>query len=1151
MTATEYQSYGYINTVVSEIYKDIPTEHPFPAAHLPDLYKYITNEYLLNSSQECVYTYFSVAKGSEPPIGIFSKCAKKKNANSVCRYTQAVGWAWSEGELYRDAFDSILKFGFYSENEVDRAAQGKVLPFGHGSDAGKIDLNLQIHPSALRVLLCAAFLRWMRSDPLVRIAVPAKYTGELYNTYVLSAVNQLYSYLPVGLRLKAGFSSYLPTGGEKGLPNLYFGFIPESEADKTAVFLDGSSLAVYQNMPKSVGRGPLDYLINALLERTESHQRQLLINTLFADADGRQKIATLTPSKYYYIADTLRLMTHTKSTLEMMPAWFSFCSAPEKYPLSLIPELWDMIRKELTEPVFSDYLEEKYPDAMPLEDYAGSLDKIAVFLEVGPVVNQCFWARTTQILSKSQNLDAVAFFLKNEKELKKFGKQTYDQHLVDWKKRLIKEAISASLDVLEKLDSNATDCQQIQSNSAEIQQKYKQFLASYLQEAESGQVLNAVQLRASDHIAALVHKKFQEVQKMPVDKMEQIQAAIAGTQTLLTQLKGTIGDKAGEARKTLQAFKGDLEAKLNANSTIKKKINSELQTYSDYFKAIAHIFKAMRENRCLEPHDQEVFMKKAREKKPKTENSYFEAYAKSIGQPLTMESLHKQNLLVIRCVLQDLQEFFAQPYSLDSRSSVQAMYDSIVKRQALIGHFLGVDSITLKLNDAEVGTEKLKSSLILDNVQLTDKEQRGTIETLMKAGAYGGADLPKLGALYVEQNQAIKPLLDAISLGCFKNATELEYRLGLEPVCSAAVSNGVSWEDLESSLGIQKLSNSAVKKAFDKLRNDAREVENLENKVKTIQQAAYHEKSLKEEAQKEIDRIHQDAVKQEKTLRAEADRIQQIADQERDLKEKAQKEIDKIKKNTGYRSRYPLIITAAVLGVLTVGLITTSGLLYLKNKEQAKAIQARDIKLEDMNAVIKSNFDLETNVELKDLEIQGLLAEQQKTAGLSFVLNNLESYAKVVRNMIDSKDTAGSQYAVFNRRYCSRNKDYYVTLANGELVTWGEYCFWECYFVLRDYETASPEIFDQKDIQVQVKAALLLYHGVLETAPVEKKYQKTTEKVTLPDKYAPIEQSLENDFEKIIETIRKGPELTFQIVDPPADLHVNRYLQRYAQSSKD
>ncbi len=1051
LKAWEYKFYGYVNTVVSGVYLDAPMEYPFPAAYISDLYKYATNDYFLDSDFDSIYTYFSTSKSGNAPVGIFSKCARKTDSTSVCRYTQAAGWAWSEGELYRDAFDSILSFGFYSEKEASAIATREAAPaFGQGSDSGNLDLaDFTIHPSALRALICSAFLRWMRSDPLIRIGVPSKYVGEAYNSYVLSAVNKLYSYFPVGLRLKAGFSSYLPAGKEKGLPCLYFGFVPESEADRNTVFLDGSSLAAYQKLPKAVGRDSLDFLINTLLETEDPHQRQILIGKLFADGDGGSKIIGLTPTKYYYIADTLKLMKHSESSLEMMPTWYTFCKDPSKYPTSLVQDLKDLIRTELTKPVFSAYLEQEYPNGISLEVFAETYPKAAVFLNSSDVVGECFWDRAEEILSKSAAEAVLPFLQENEAGLKKFDKQRYEQCMSSTKNRLAEEVKAAALGALDRKNQQASTCQQCRDAGAQVQEAVKNKLAPYLDNTKIESVIAAVAVRTADHIAALVEKDFLSVEAIETVKIEDVRLVIQKAEALMKQLAKNPGDKTSALCQQIQHFLSEKRELLGDRGLIQQKLEEDFEKDPDYFHAILYISKTMQENDFLQPEDQEMFLQKASQKKPDTEHAYFEAYARSTGAALVMKNLRQQDALLMRTVLLDLQLFFALPLRLNSPLNAQAMYDSIVKRQALVRHFTGKAAVTVEVDGNSVDADLLKAALLL-NTSNTDTEK--WISYLMKQGAYNGKDLPKLCTLYARNGLKKKGVLTAIFAGSFANASKSDCLQGLEILYQALNEAGKSpLENIEGVLKEQPAPCLAAEQAFKTLRqNKLREKEKdsaLASAKSRIAEAQDQVRSAEKRASEAEYRAH-DAESQVNAL---------------------EKKLRKRKKGGA------AVAFAVVFATLFLGTAAAGGLLYLRDKSIHADLEAQ------IYQGVQTQASLESDIQTKEAAMETLSKEFSEKFQ-NMVQISIDGYVAPLR-AIAATDVADPVYQMYNTHYTTQDRDQIVTTVNGCDVTWGEYFLWKCYFLSQTQEEVTPEAFTQEEITDQISAVLRLLYGDTDNVP--------------------------------------------------------------------
>lgn len=824
LQAWDYKPYVFINTVVSEVYTDIPMEIAFPskpAPYIPEINKYVTTDYFLNSSLPSVYTYFTVFDNDGKPVAIYGKCARKTNAISVCRYTQAAGWPWSEGELYRDAFDSLLRFGFYSEAEVDALSAGAAAArFGCGQDSAPLDVTFQIHPSALRALVYAAFLRWQRSDPLVRIGVPAQYKGEAYNAYVLSAVRTLYSYFPVGLKAKAGFSSYLPVGKEKNLPSLYFGFVPQEEADSATLFLDGSSLAVYEKMPKTLGKKSLDYFINSLLGMEDPAARQSFIEKVFTDVDGKNKIQGLTPVKYTYFSDTLLLLNHEKSTLEMMPEWIRFCNAPEQYPSSLVPELYNAIKTELNAQVFADYMDAEYPDSMTLEAFAEKYKQITNLCCTSSTLREGFWNRLDAFLTncRASNAEVLTFLQQQEKGLKRIGLARYQQTYEQWRSRL---AVQVKREAFAAMDSFKGSYEQSRQQFKQIRKQAVESLKLAFTPDEAAAILREIQEHGSELTVKSIMAAFLPISRRKVENSAEIQSVISEAEGIFRALETENGPTADEARKLVSDFINVRSQSLGQRDVVKRRIFSELRMQQDYFAAIEIISANMAANNSLEKPDQDAFLAQIRNLKPQTEREYRTVFQSRYGKALTFENLTHLDPLVMACVLKDLSAFFATPYRLGkSNLSARELRDKIVHRQAQVQQFQEGQSLTVDLDGAKLNAELLKTILTPDAGRKISRENLRVVEdgtlALAESGVFGGEEMYAIFAMFIQNDLKIKKLLGLMFAGCFRNASEDDYMRTLEAAYQSLRSQGrkAPVEDISDVLAHQRSADSTAKNAF-------------------------------------------------------------------------------------------------------------------------------------------------------------------------------------------------------------------------------------------------------------------------------------------------------------------------------------------------
>lgn len=347
--------YQYIKSIVSEIYKDLPGKFNFPPECMDEVRQYCLDDSFLATGVSGVLTYFSSSEQGRPVV-VYAKTAKKSTAKSVGYYSQCLGWSWTK-ELPQNIAEEVFGSVFMEENELDTyCAQNMEVPKIVKHVEPK---EIEISTDAIRAVLYGVMSRWLVGNAPVRIAVPE---NEAYDPYVLSAVQSLYAYFPMALRMRAGFCSYLPAG-QTVRKKIFIGFIPESAADDSTIFLDGRSSSAYRKYI-SVGTGvkSIDRFIEHL-SHLQPSDRYTFLDGIYEDVEGSgdpQKIISVSVEAYDSVGKMLAYMDEEKSVSTLLPFWLDFLSGQERFPANMRCELTDHIGKRLTAEEISAYAVERF-----------------------------------------------------------------------------------------------------------------------------------------------------------------------------------------------------------------------------------------------------------------------------------------------------------------------------------------------------------------------------------------------------------------------------------------------------------------------------------------------------------------------------------------------------------------------------------------------------------------------------------------------------------------------------------------------------------------------------------------------------------------------------------------------------------------------
>lgn len=351
--------YLYINSIIHEVYRDIPCGCSFPAAIRQKMQRYSANDDFLQSGIDNNLSCFTLRADDarSAPVLVLMNAARQQSSKSVGRYTQCMGWVWNSSLLH-DGYDAVLNTGFYSEEEILNAAAAQTpVPFPSKSTPFAY-MDIQIAPNTVRAVLTALILRWTKGDAILRIAVPREVD---YNSYVLSAVRKLYSYMPYALRMQAGFTSYL-SNPAKDLPQISIGFIPEAQADNNTMFLNGSSVAVINKLlQEGTHRNSLDTFLAHLCRLDEADRKEYLalvnreVEQNADQTDDGRKLSKVTAKDYAILGECLELENMTGPLEEKVPIWRQFFKNSHKYPPTFRERVEKKIGDGLDPQAFADY----------------------------------------------------------------------------------------------------------------------------------------------------------------------------------------------------------------------------------------------------------------------------------------------------------------------------------------------------------------------------------------------------------------------------------------------------------------------------------------------------------------------------------------------------------------------------------------------------------------------------------------------------------------------------------------------------------------------------------------------------------------------------------------------------------------------------
>lgn len=321
--------YQYLNTVVSGVYKTLKMPNPFPKGMESELLKYAGIIEAEDFAGNQNYAMFSLLDDGQPTL-VFSRKSLKHLSESVCYDTQCMGWHL-DGETLRKSPGEKLRTPFLSEREILELEHGDRRIAG--SETGRCLEQLgEFSQEAIRAILYGAFNRWAKGSTPIQIVVP---DGVDYNGYVFSAVDKIYSYFPVRLRVEAGFSSCLSSTNSEKLSRLTLLFVPESRKTGRSICLDGSASAACQHYIVNTGFPGLNKLIDHLASLEDAEKRADLLNSIYEDLEQGSGFLELQPHEYAIFGDCLDILDETKEEAALIPAWQQFFANSGCYPEKL------------------------------------------------------------------------------------------------------------------------------------------------------------------------------------------------------------------------------------------------------------------------------------------------------------------------------------------------------------------------------------------------------------------------------------------------------------------------------------------------------------------------------------------------------------------------------------------------------------------------------------------------------------------------------------------------------------------------------------------------------------------------------------------------------------------------------------------------
>lgn len=767
--------YLFINAIVKETYTDLACSSEFPASHRRRMIAAAPKDDFLDSKiVDSVFAYQSLTDSGRAPILMLTNVQRQKNCVSLGRYTQTMGWEWDPKLICAD-MDTIFGARFHTEQEILAWAENseKIPLPGQGKVPGLRDA-ISMDPMAVRTIMTAVLIRWLKRDDPIRIAVPA---GVDYNSYVWQAVRQIYAHFPVALRLEAGFCSYMPDIKKSG-NRISIGFIPESMADNKTVFLDGSRRSAIAAFEKGTGRPMLDRFVE-YLSVAESSQRQGLLGEVYTDVEfggDWKKMAEVTARDYQATGEALDLLASTGGPDEMMPRWKQFFEEQEKYSPAMRRQVSSAIGAKVDKDAFCKTFRSECAQAASPEKVLEILSTYQPFCRVSKPLADGLWETALSFMhgksmtyrkiheaakAAQQALDAVL----DADKMDKLAALSLGEQWAELKREAIRSAAEA-----EKFLKDTENLYRTLANS-----QRNPHLAALLQEV--AQVREQTDMARCDYIVADLQAQFTKVYRMPADSMAQMKDLIARCRKLLEALSPLReSDAKAYLAGQITAFARELQEKTGASDTKLQQLLDIIAQGNRYFLILDALDAAEKDD--LDQSLLEQMHQALREKCPATLEAYAQEFLNTYERTLNLSAIAARPDFVCKIIVSDICRFNQVSVHCKSSNFWKGHLREMEKAEFAGGMISDNCAVDVLFQNKHYDGEWFRKLLMLEHTAGTmgDKEIfRNTLFALVKSGAYSGQELSACLKMLSQCNILFKEFFPLLIAGNFRDTTESQY----------------------------------------------------------------------------------------------------------------------------------------------------------------------------------------------------------------------------------------------------------------------------------------------------------------------------------------------------------------------------------------
>lgn len=777
--------YLYINAIVKEVYKDLPCGCSFPADYSKILYSTISGQDCLsNPDITNVISGFTLRAKNQEPVIVLSSVRRHTNSASVGRFIQCIGWTWNS-DLFMQNLDEVLGVGFYSEEEINTIAlrNGNFpLPKNRCSEYREIPISMS--SQVKRAVLNTIMLRWMRFDAPLRIAVPKNVD---YNDYVISAVRQIYSLLPVSLRARAGFCSYLPSN--KDVPEaIFIGFVPEDMADSRTLSLDGSSPAACNKLASGTDNTYLDTFIRYISSTSEENRQGFFREILkeLEDSGSSKGITSVAVRDFQNIGVALDLMTISGPLEELIPQWDKiFFEKQENFTPVMQRRIRAQIKKTINHEAFCDLFRNRC--RRPESDVLSVLHSFRNYCLNDQELCGKVWDTAISLLEENMNsVEIHSLVSKRAPELEGILEETrMDQLLCCSVEEQLRALQAKPAEDLQTVRDRIEEAKNLRTVLQDAPQS--QGTAALLEKIRMyGQGMNT-KFNWLKHVQR--SEEFEQICKLPADTVVECQRAIEQAKKLADRI-GQVKTPTADDQSLLEAvlaFIRQKEAFINSSDAKFQAIEDIFANTPGYFRILKELERADKSQ--LEARHEDTIRSKLEMLCPKTLESYGELFEEQLRKPLVLANVAILPDYVCGIIIRDICRLNRINLRCAGKGRARDTAEMIEGALYTAGKISETCEVAVAYDNEPVNSLWFKKLLRLthDARSMGDAgEFKRVFEILAEKGAFTADDMIPALEMLIRCKVDLTWIFDDMIRGVFRDGTPAQYRAAYELILSSS-----------------------------------------------------------------------------------------------------------------------------------------------------------------------------------------------------------------------------------------------------------------------------------------------------------------------------------------------------------------------------